>query len=317
MGNKESQFNGRSDDIKTSQVLDSNFVKSFVELSDEDDNLGWEKFQIISILTNIRQYRLLSGLYDKALRIAKKDDNFFGQQLSLSLICDNRYSRATKMLQKCILQKEEEENNQNKFDESLISEYLHLARLQIEQLGDLELAESATLKAITLSSGTWLSGRCHLLLAMIFGLKAQYGNSLCSKKDLIAESIKYYEKAIELDPHDDTAHLYCALEYANSRDFERAKEYCQAALSLNTENPFAIMLLALIFTARKDYKGALELVINALNDFPSHYGLLVLRLKLEARYGRVEEALQTSHNLICFGEKIDQQLIPFLVMMNK
>uniref|UniRef100_A0A914KZZ3 TPR_REGION domain-containing protein n=3 Tax=Meloidogyne TaxID=189290 RepID=A0A914KZZ3_MELIC len=303
MGNKESQFNGRSDDIKTSQVLDSNFVKSFVELSDEDDNLGWEKFQIISILTNIRQYRLLSGLYDKALRIAKKDDNFFGQQLSLSLICDNRYSRATKMLQKCILQKEEEENNQNKFDESLISEYLHLARLQIEQLGDLELAESATLKAITLSSGTWLSGRCHLLLAMIFGLKAQYGNSLCSKKDLIAESIKYYEKAIELDPHDDTAHLYCALEYANSRDFERAKEYCQAALSLNTENPFAIMLLALIFTARKDYKGALELVINALNDFPSHYGLLVLRLKLEARYGRVEEALQTSHNLICFWRK--------------
>uniref|UniRef100_A0A915MHU8 Uncharacterized protein n=1 Tax=Meloidogyne javanica TaxID=6303 RepID=A0A915MHU8_MELJA len=278
MGNKESQFNGRSDDIKTSQVLDSNFVKSFVELSDEDDNLGWEKFQIISILTNIRQYRLLSGLYDRALRIAKKDDNFFGQQLSLSLICDNRYSRATKMLQKCILQKEEEENNQNKFDESLISEYLHLARLQIEQLGDLELAESATLKAITLSSGTWLSGRCHLLLAMIFGL--------CSKKDLIAESIKYYEKAIELDPHDDTAHLYCALEYANSRDFERAKEYCQAALSLNTENPFAIMLLALIFTARKDYKGALELV-----------------LKLEARYGRVEEALQTSHNLICFWRK--------------
>ncbi|CAK5076894.1 unnamed protein product [Meloidogyne enterolobii] len=139
MGNKESQFNGRSDDIKTSQVLDSNFVKSFVELSDEDDNLGWEKFQIISILTNIRQYRLLSGLYDKALRVSKKDDNFFGQQLSLSLICDNRYSRATKMLQKCILQKEEEENNQNKFDESLITEYLHLARLQIEQLGDLEL----------------------------------------------------------------------------------------------------------------------------------------------------------------------------------
>jgi len=46
MGNKESQFNGRSDDIKTSQVLDSNFVKSFVELSDEDDNLGWEKFQV-------------------------------------------------------------------------------------------------------------------------------------------------------------------------------------------------------------------------------------------------------------------------------
>uniref|UniRef100_A0A1I8BNV0 TPR_REGION domain-containing protein n=1 Tax=Meloidogyne hapla TaxID=6305 RepID=A0A1I8BNV0_MELHA len=282
MGNKESQFNGRNEDIKPGQVLDSNFIKSFVEVSDEDDGLGWEKFQIVRILTNIRQYRLLSGLYDKAIRLAK-DDNFFGQQLSLSLICDNRFSRATKMLHKCILQRDEE---QNKFDESSITEYLHLARLQIEQLGDLELAESATLKAINLSSGTWLSGRCHLLLAMIYGLKAQYGNNLCSKKDLMAESIKFYEKAIELDPHDDTAHLYCALEYANSRNFEMAREHCQSALSLNTENPFAIMLMALIFTARKDYKGALELV-----------------LKLEARYGRVEEALQTSHNLICFWRK--------------
>lgn len=53
---------------------------------------------------------------------------------------------------------------------------------------------------------------------------------------------------------------FCNLILISARDFERAKEYCQAALSLNTENPFAIMLLALIFTARKDYKGALELV---------------------------------------------------------
>lgn len=56
-----------------------------------------------------------------------------------------------------------------------------------------------------------------------------------------------------------------------------ARERCQMALNLNLENPFAFMLMALIFTARKDYKGALELVINALTDFPSNYGLLVLR----------------------------------------
>lgn len=43
--------------------------------------------------------------------------------------------------------------------------------------------------------------------------------------------------------------------------------------------------------------------INSLADFPSHYGLLVLRLKLEAKYGRVAEALQTSRNLIYFWRK--------------
>lgn len=68
------------------------------------------------------------------------------------------------MLQKCILQKEEEENNQNKFDESLISEYLHLARLQIEQLGDLELG---FFKFFNI--GDWLSLKlCVLSYILIF-----------------------------------------------------------------------------------------------------------------------------------------------------
>jgi hypothetical protein len=73
-----------------------------------------------------------------------------------------------------------------KFDDQTIMECMHLARLQIEQFGDMDLgpkkflhnfefiffliAESRILKAISLSNGTWLSGRCHLLLAMIYRL---------------------------------------------------------------------------------------------------------------------------------------------------
>lgn len=45
------------------------------------------------------------------------------------------------------------------------------------------------------------------------------------------------------------------------------------------------MLMSLIFTARKDNKSALQLVLGALEEFPNHYGLLVLRLKLESKYG--------------------------------
>lgn len=46
------------------------------------------------------------------------------------------------------------------------------------------------------------------------------------------------------------------------------------------------MLMALIFTAQKDYKGALELVVEALNDFPSNFPLLVLKLKLDVKFGK-------------------------------
>lgn len=64
-----------------------------------------------------------------------------------------------------------------------------------------------------------------------------------------------------------------------------ASEHCQISLEKNPEQPAAIMLMALLFSARKDYKSALELVIGVLKDFPDYYGLLVLRLKLEAKFG--------------------------------
>lgn len=50
--------------------------------------------------------------------------------------------------------------------------------------------------------------------------------------------------------------------------------------------PSAIMLLALIFTAQNDYKAAHELVINALEDFPNSYSLVVLKLMLEVKFGK-------------------------------
>lgn len=300
MGNKDSHYKCLIDG-KESLTLNANLVKSIVELTDDDIELAnLEKYQIVRILTNIRQYHFLSSLYERAIRLAG-DNKFYWNQLFLSLICEHHYLRASKILQICPNQFESDFQKKN---ENLIIEYMQLARIQIEQLGDIDLAESAALKAISFSSGTWISGRCNLLLALTYGLKALYSTNFDAKKSLIAESIKILEHVIELDPHDDLAHLYCALEYANFRNLDMARERCQTALNLNMENPFSIMLMALIFTARNDYKNALELVMNALIDFPTNYGLLVLRLKLEAKYGRVEEALQTSRNLIYFWRKI-------------
>uniref|UniRef100_A0A915EF96 Uncharacterized protein n=1 Tax=Ditylenchus dipsaci TaxID=166011 RepID=A0A915EF96_9BILA len=74
-------------------------------------------------------------------------------------------------------------------------------------------------------------------------------------------------------------------KYSLVRNLDMAQERCQDSLDINLENP-------------------LQLFINSLLDFPSHYGLLVLRLKLEAKYGRIEEALQTSKSLLSFWRKV-------------
>ncbi|KAL3068400.1 hypothetical protein niasHT_030691 [Heterodera trifolii] len=304
MGNKESQFGTRyAVDGRDSQTLDPSLIRSFTEIRDSDTDFALDKFQIVRILSNLRQYRLLSGLYEKAIRL-NGNDKFAWLQFSLSLSADRHFLRVSKILQQFISMEEEEETNQKGgADEDAIVAYMHLARIQLEHFGDCNLAESAAVKAVNLSADTWLSARCYLLLGMVNSMKARNSYFFEQKKTLTLESIKFFEKAIELDPYDDLAQFYCAMEYANSRNLDLAKECCQTALNLNMENPFAIMLMALIFTARKDFKGALQLVINALSDFPTHYGLLVLRLKLEAKYGRVEEALQTSRNLVYFWRK--------------
>jgi hypothetical protein len=74
-------------------------------------------------------------------------------------------------------------------------------------------------------------------------------------------------------------------------------------MEINPFNPSATMLMALIFTTKHDYKNAMKLVAEASVDFPQHYGLLVMRLRLEAKFGRIDRALKTSRALLSFWRR--------------
>lgn len=69
------------------------------------------------------------------------------------------------------------------------------------------------------------------------------------------------------------------------RDMRNARDQCDRALELNGELPCALMLLALISTATKEYEAALDFVTSALESFPTNFSLLVLRLKLDTKLG--------------------------------
>ena len=92
---------------------------------------------------------------------------------------------------------------------------------------------------------------------------------------------------------------YCIL----ARNFDQSKEMCQKSIDLNPDNPSAFMLLILILTALKDLERAVTLVNEALTEFPSHYGLMVIKLKLEASAGLTANALNTSRELMYFWRK--------------
>uniref|UniRef100_A0A914YFC1 Uncharacterized protein n=1 Tax=Panagrolaimus superbus TaxID=310955 RepID=A0A914YFC1_9BILA len=209
------------------------------------------------------------------MKFANKD-RFMWFQFGLSLMSSGRYARSSKILEHCVKLEASDHNN--------VAEHLMIAKVNLESLGDYDLAMEHASNALNLCHNNWQSSRCTLVYALAFSQKLQTVSSFDTRKVLMVEAIKHFEKAIHLDPHDELAHLYTALQYALCRDLEKSIEHCQRSLEINDEQPSAIMLMALLFTARRDFKSALTLVLNALIDYPNHYGLLVLRLKLEAKY---------------------------------
>lgn len=75
-------------------------------------------------------------------------------------------------------------------------------------------------------------------------------------------------------------------EFRLGRENDEAMQHCEKSLNMHSEQPTALMLLALLLTARGEHKDALDIVLDALDEFPNHYGLLVLRLKLEVGFSK-------------------------------
>uniref|UniRef100_A0A0N5AL77 TTC7_N domain-containing protein n=1 Tax=Syphacia muris TaxID=451379 RepID=A0A0N5AL77_9BILA len=265
------------------------------------------------VLSTLRQYELLGSIYERGMKFVNEDRYIwflfapffpffvvikndrlviFGFQFALTLMCHGRWVRASRILQQCMAIERRDEN--------ALVEHMHAARVEIEYLGQFDEAIYHAEEAIKLSENNWLNGRCHLLRALAFSLKADHEVQYKIRKEMYAEAIKQFEEAINLDPHDALAHYYCAKQYAIARDLRHAREQCDRALELNGEMSCALMLLALISTANKDYEGALEFVSEALLNFPTNFGLLVLRLKLEIKLGLVKDAVETSKELLYF-----------------
>ncbi|VDK61460.1 unnamed protein product [Onchocerca ochengi] len=251
------------------------------------------------VLSALRQYELLSSIHEKAMKFAN-EDKYLWFQFALTLLCRGRYTRASRILSQCLTIEQ--------YDDNTLAQHLFAANIALEHLGQYDEAINHAEKAIELCERNWLFGRCLLLKAIALSLKAETVVRYNNRNEMQLEVIKLFENAAAVDPHDDLIHYYCARQRAIARDLQVARDWCERTLELNPEMPPAIMLLALIFTAQKDYKAALELVIDALEDFPTNYPLTVLKLLLEVKFGRVDEALASSQHLLYFWKNQETNL---------
>lgn len=140
-------------------------------------------------------------------------------------------------------------------------------------------------------------------------MKTRLESSFDKRRELLRESVENFEKARTCDTSDDLTQLFTALEYAEMRNLQKARDVCEEAIERNPYNVSAQMLMALLFTAKHDYKSAMRLVLKAIVNFPNHYGLMVLRLRLESKFGRVDRAMKTSRNLLRFWQKMPEFVV--------
>ncbi|KAI6211820.1 Tetratricopeptide repeat protein 7B [Aphelenchoides besseyi] len=293
------------------------------------------------VLSRLRQHAFLSSLMDRAIQFAGSDRSLW-RQFGLALACTGRIPRAITVLRHAAgleghsvgsapafvpsnsnsvagspekkklmngRSTPDPHNGQRLTDclsgiDDRIVEHMSIARLLIEQPTiESELAMEHAQQALQLCHFNALSGRCMLLYALAFSIKARSELTWETKRSALNKSIENFERAVEFDSRDDLTHFFCALEYAEIRNLAASRDCCARALSRNPFNVSAVMLMALLFTAKHDYKNALKLVHEHSANFPGHYGLLVLRLRLEARFGRVDRALRTSRHLLSFWRR--------------
>ncbi|WKY00816.1 hypothetical protein Q1695_015108 [Nippostrongylus brasiliensis] len=283
----------RSTDVSSSRHLSVRGAKSVYNL-------------LTLVLSTLRQYHLLSAIYERAMKFVNQDE-YLWQQFALSLVCRGKWLRAIRVLEQCIAaDKKETSRSGSEVSSSSVMHHMQAAILHMDHFGQNDAAISHALTAVAMCSKgplPFLKGRAELLCAIAHGRKAQSEPCFEDRRRLLSKAITMFEKCLDTDPHDYLAHYYCALYHAIVRDLEAARDRCARSLELNAEQPAAIMLLALIFTAEADLKGALELVVNALKDFPNDYGLLVLRLYIETKFGRIDESLDTCTHLLDFWRK--------------
>uniref|UniRef100_A0A3B4B119 Tetratricopeptide repeat protein 7 N-terminal domain-containing protein n=1 Tax=Periophthalmus magnuspinnatus TaxID=409849 RepID=A0A3B4B119_9GOBI len=219
------------------------------------------------------QYAMLSECLERAMKFSFNEFHLW-HQLGLSLMAAGKGAAAVSVLKECARMRPE--------DPSLP---LLAAKICIGQLHWYEEALSLSQRVVSMGeeAGEFLP-RAYLALGLCCSLQATEGNTVN-----IAHS---------LDPQDSQIAMYLALQLALVRQVSASMEPLQRALSLCGEDLLSLHLLALLLSAQKHHRHALDTVTLALTQHPDNFNLLFTKVKLEEMVLGPAVALQTCEDML-------------------
>ena len=178
------------------------------------------------------------------------------------------------------------------------------AKFALEQSGKPDLCIEWGSEACKYTKGHFLHPRAQFLVGRGYAVLSEQELSAEKRASLFKKSLEHLKKAVELDTKCVDFVFHLALQYADSRELHKAKEHIQHALSLNSGHTSCLHLLALIFSAEKQYTQALKICEFALQKQPQNFGILECKTKLEVITTGTHQAFKTCKHALRLWQKM-------------
>ncbi|KAM9316043.1 tetratricopeptide repeat protein 7A [Gastrophryne carolinensis] len=251
-------------------------------------------YNLLSITMARRgQYAMLSECLERAMKFASGEFHLW-YQLALSMISCGKYAYAVSVLRECA-----------KLRPTDPTVLLLAAKVCIGPLHWLKEAEQFAKKVTEMGEEAGESiTKGFLALGLVYSLQATDASQKSTQDDWNKKALQALQKAHELDSEDTQIILYLSLQLGLVRQIPDAIQHLQEALKLQKDDLHCLHLLALLFSAQKQYKHATDVINMAISEYPENFSLLFTKTKLEWIHKGPEEALVICHHMLYLWQKL-------------
>ncbi len=127
---------------------------------------------------------------------------------------------------------------------------------------------------------------------------------MAGRKKEYAQSAKYFAEAVKAEPKNAPLRGNLGVAYLRANDLSNALIHLRKALALDKRSTIALYNLADCYSQLEKPQEALEHVDRLLKQVPDHKRGQLLRARIVASLGRMEEAEEIYRGLIARGEKL-------------
>lgn len=216
-------------------------------------------------------------------------------QFALALVSSHQYQQAEAVFYECI-----------KVFPSDLSVVIAASNCVLESLHKPELAmkwvkpllEQESTKGHYLEPRLWfILGKAHVAL----GEKELTSDK---QQEMHKKGLEFFKRATKLDPQSLEFTFNLAAHLAISRNLPAAKEEVQRALGMVSTHTRSLHLLALLFSADKQYAEALKVCNLALQQEPENLNIIRAKIQLQLITSGVRVALQSCKTALTVWQKL-------------